>query len=258
VLAVLPTTGAELSLVDMRALGNIDAALRDALLLNNEIALQPSGVTQDSFKSTRAAGVTCRVSDRECLRKVALLSGVELLIVPVAAVADGGFEVELTLLDVASPASARVSAVMPARGKQLDEKARALVDELFRAPRTLPASPSTTAAVSPPPPAATDAPAPPAPAPVRATTTATTATATTTTTTTTATTATTTTTATTAPAAAEDGGVWWLVAGGTGAVLLTAAIVGGVVLALAPGAGGGGDDDDPPAATTGSAVVVLP
>ncbi len=242
-LAVLPVTGVHVSLAQLENLSVVDDGLRAAVAAQREdVAVQPKEQTRAALAAARAAGVQCTVGDLPCVRKLAVLDEVELVLIPVAAPRpDGSFAVVLTLVDASRPGGAgRATEILP-RGKDAATRAKQLVDDVFA--RLAPAPPDGPP--DGPPDALTaraQAPAPDEQAAPRVAAPATTA------------------ADADAGAAGDDRGAdlrWWIIGGSAGAAVVVGAVAGGVTAWLV-GTAPQERAPPPPAARSGSATVVVP
>src|SRR4051812_48316186 len=131
-LAVLPVTAVNASAGDIADLASVDDAIRNAAA-RDDVQLQQKETTMAAVAAARKAGVECGVADVACVKKLAALDEVELVIVPVATPRkDGSFAVALTLLEVTGPrAPERALDALTPHGKDLGERAKKLVDTLF-------------------------------------------------------------------------------------------------------------------------------
>ena len=231
-IAVLPITGDGVSLADLPILEDIDTVVRAAVNERPGFVLQPRAMTAETFRSSRDAGVECKVKDLGCLRKIAALAGVELMIIPVAAMSGDGVELELTVISASDERIASRAALVKGRGRASDAFVRVLVDDVLTTPRSAAPVVASLAAL-----AAPVAPAAPAPAPLDP--------------------------APAAEAASEDAGAvptWLVVGGGVGlAVVAVTALAVGISVATGVLDPGGADPGTNKARipASGPAVVVL-
>lgn len=128
-IAVLPVTGAGVTLADVADLAAVDDAVR-AAVARESLSVQPKEQTVAALVSAKTAGVVCAIADVACWKKIAVLDEVELIALPVATPRKDGFAVVLTVVDVNSGRHERSVAVL-SRGRELDQRARALVDDVL-------------------------------------------------------------------------------------------------------------------------------
>lgn len=230
-LAVLPASAADIRAGDVTALDELDRAIHAAAVQQVGVAVQSMATTRAHVDAARTLGVQCGPIDLDCLKRLAILSDVDVVLAPAARRSADGWDVDLTLVDVHAPPSARVNRRVQ-DGASLLSSCSALVAAALQAPPASPPAlvvPAGPAAVDPSPapqlPSAASGAAPPI-------------------------------TASASPASSSSsagGGAWWVIGAGVGA----AAVAAGVVMVLAIG-GAGAPPPPPTPGQRGTAIVVLP
>lgn len=85
----------------------LEGALRASIESVSGRRLESPGSTRELIESARGLGVDCRPSDLECLLKLAVLVGIDTLLVPSVSLGKDAFKLDLVLIDAASKGVAR-------------------------------------------------------------------------------------------------------------------------------------------------------
>lgn len=80
----------------------LEGALRASIESVSGRRLESPGSTRELIESARGLGVDCRPSDLECLLKLAVLVGIDTLLVPSVSLGKDAFKLDLVLIDAAS------------------------------------------------------------------------------------------------------------------------------------------------------------
>ncbi len=110
--ALAPLIAERASLDELAAFEHLDGALRKGVASVPGVHLQDAGVTRANIDAAAGAGVACGGRDRACLGKLAVLAGVERLLVPSATRTGGVMTVSLFVVD-GGARSADVRSLLP-------------------------------------------------------------------------------------------------------------------------------------------------
>jgi hypothetical protein len=154
-IAILPVAAEKVTLEAVPQLERLDEALRKGARSLPGIDLQEKARTEANLRSVREMDIKCDVEDTSCLSKIAVLTEVGRIIVPIARLDGTTYRLRVLIVNTSGGAR-RIERDVPAdaNDEALLIAARTLVDDLLR---LLPAD----AAADPPPPL--DPPPPPPP-----------------------------------------------------------------------------------------------
>jgi hypothetical protein len=147
-IAILPVAAEKVTLEAVPQLERLDDALRKGARNIPGIKVQDEARTTANLQSVREMDIKCDVEDTSCLSKIAVLTEVGRLVVPIARLDGTTYSIRMLIVNTSGGAK-RVEKELPADATDdaLESATRTLVEELLRA---LP--PNAPAEKEPPPP----------------------------------------------------------------------------------------------------------
>lgn len=96
--AIVPVAGERVSLEEVPLYTRVDTLLRQAAAAH-DITLQPVDVTKAHLSTLRDSGIDCDLTDRLCLAKIAVLTEVSRLLVPIGRREGSTFHMRILVVD---------------------------------------------------------------------------------------------------------------------------------------------------------------
>ncbi|MBI1947458.1 MAG: hypothetical protein HYS27_17320 [Deltaproteobacteria bacterium] len=163
--AVLPVAAeGRVTLEELPQLTKLDAEIREAARAAG-VNLQDMDRTKANLESLRGMGISCPGEDAACLSKIAVLAEVERVVVPVAIVKEGSWDLKLVVVDTTQKLQSFPGEVPFEPPEAMRATVRALVSAALRSTSSVAPVPTPPAPAPTPTPAPTPAPVAPTPAP---------------------------------------------------------------------------------------------